>query len=88
MWLQLNISSREREREALKFKRKLAKGPGVARGKKMLKKNFQIFFSLATHEFQPNRFREHIYECLVLLYRYAFFALFQLLANKAMVKES
>ena len=62
----------------------LAEGPGVAPGKKIEKINF---FSLkhppATHEcpqtkFQPIRssrfagFKQDIYECLVLLYRYIF----------------
>ena len=49
---------------------KLAEGPGVACGKKNVgKKMLKI-------KFQTNRssrlagYREHIYECLVLLYRY------------------
>ena len=62
----------------------LAEGPGVARGKKKFRKFFFWIFlayitprpSLSVHKkFQPNRcsrlagYREHIYECLVLLYR-------------------
>ena len=69
----------------------LAEGPGVARGKKVFKKNFRkkknlekkvvFFLAYITHrppmsvhnKIQPNRssrlagYREHIYECLVLL---------------------
>ena len=62
----------------------LAEGPSVAREKKMLKKNFRIFLAFSTprptmsvhKKFQPNRssrlagYREHIYDCLVLLYRF------------------
>ena len=62
----------------------LAEGPGVARGKKNFeKKNLDFFLAYVTprpplsvhKKFQPNRssrlagYREHIYECLVLLYR-------------------
>ena len=61
----------------------LAEGPGVAHGKKNLKKKFRIFLAYVTprpplsvhNKFQPNRssrlagYREHIYEFLVLLYR-------------------
>ena len=64
----------------------LAEGPGVALGKKNLEKKILDFFwayvtprpPLSVHKkFQPNRssrlasYREHIYECLVLLYRLA-----------------
>ena len=68
------------------FKLILAEMPGVARGKKNLKKtkkkNSTFFSLLATHEcpqtisahsVQPfGRLREHIYiyKCLVLLYRF------------------
>ena len=70
------------------FYQLLAEGPGVARGKKNFeKKNFEFFLAyntprspLSVHKiFQPNRssrlagYREHIYECLVLLFRYILF---------------
>ena len=53
------------------FQKKNAEGPGVARGKKNCGKNIFDLFSLrqppGTHECPQNR--EHINECLVLLYR-------------------
>ena len=62
----------------------IAEEPGIAREKKILKKYF--FFSyytpghpwVSTNNVQPNRssrlagYKQHIYECLVLLYRFIY----------------
>ena len=54
----------------------LAEEPGVARGKKFLKKKIEFFELMSVDKKnQPNRssrlagYTQHIYECLILLYR-------------------
>ena len=76
------------------FYYKLAEGPGVARGKINFEKNLcHPRPPLSVHKkFQPNRssrlagYREHIYDCLVILYRY-FVQFFLLEAQNIMISH-